>query len=285
VKRRKPNRPALWITPDMSAETCAGAAECARGSQVWKLKNADLSPNEVTSKRKVTLRVLPGVIRTSENEDAVPGERVVVIEVGDTGIGMSEETRAHLFEPFFTTKGVRGTGIGLATVRAILRSYGGHVTVESRLGQGSTFQVHLSVTEAEVAPATVPPTTAVPRGTETVLLVEDDPDLRDLAREVLGEQGYTVLVALTGSEAVRIAQTTSHPIHLLLTDVVMPQMSGPDVVARVQAARPSVRALYMSGYTDATMHATLAADPKAVLLEKPFDAATLAAKVRAVLDR
>ena len=207
----------------------------------------------------------------------------VVVEVRDTGEGMTAETRARLFEPFFTTKGVRGTGIGLATVRAILQSYGGHVVVESELGRGSTFRVHLPGTEAGVAPDVAPRAIGAARGHETILLVEDDPDVRDLAREVLVAHGYTVLSAPSGAEAVRVASAYGGVIHLLLTDIVMPQMNGPDVVRRIQAARPGIRALYMSGYVDERTAAD-AANSGTTLLAKPFDANALTAKIRQALD-
>ncbi|MBI1736566.1 MAG: response regulator [Candidatus Rokubacteria bacterium] len=212
-----------------------------------------------------------------------PVRRWVVVEVRDTGVGMDERTRARLFEPFFTTKGVRGTGIGLATVRAILRTYGGHIVVESEPGRGSTFRVYLPATDARLAPAIVARPRAGAHGRETILLVEDDPDVRDLAREVLVDHGYTVLLAPSGAEAMRIAHGYTGSIDLLLTDVVMPQMSGPDVAHRVQAARPGIPVLYMSGYVD-EMTAAQTADSHAVLLAKPFDAVSLTAKVRQVLD-
>jgi PAS domain S-box-containing protein len=206
----------------------------------------------------------------------------VVVEVRDTGEGMSEETRARLFEPFFTTKGVRGTGIGLATVRAILRTYRGYIVVESELGRGSTFRVYLPATEAGIVPAGGPGARDRTHGDETILLVEDDADVRDLARDILVDHGYTVLLAPSGAEAVRIAGGYPHPIDLVLADIVMPQMRGPDVVRRVRAVRPGARALYMSGYL--VDEATAAEVADAPLLVKPFDTLSLTAKVRQTLE-
>ena len=211
-----------------------------------------------------------------------PVREWVVVEVRDTGEGMTDETRARLFEPFFTTKGVRGTGIGLATVRVILRTYGGHIVVESEPRRGSTFRVYLPATDARVAPAVVPSSSQASHGRETILLVEDDTDVRDLAREVLVAHGYTVLIAPSGAEAVRVATAYGGPIDLLLTDIVMPPMSGPDVVGGVQAARPGIRALYMSGDVDEVTAAGAASSN--ALLAKPFDAVSLTAKVRQILD-
>jgi CheY-like chemotaxis protein len=209
--------------------------------------------------------------------------RSVVIDVRDTGVGMTDETQARLFEPFFTTKGAHGTGIGLATVMAIVRAAGGRIVVESAPGRGSTFRVYLPLADVEPArPAPAAPADApLPRGHETILLVEDDPDLRELAREILDDCGYRVLVAPTGFDAIRLATEHQGTVDLLLTDVVMPHLSGPSVVTRVRRLAPGLRVLYMSGYTDETIAAQLAS---AELLEKPFDARSLATKVRQVLD-
>jgi PAS domain S-box-containing protein len=209
----------------------------------------------------------------------------LVLEVRDTGSGMTNDTRARLFEPFFTTKGAHGTGIGLATIQGIVRDCGGQIVVDSEPGRGSTFRVYLPATDEAAAPPPPAATDAVPApATETILLVEDDTDLRDLARELLDECGYTVLVAVTGADAVRLAAEHPAPIQLLLTDVVMPGLQGPDVFARVRVLQPGIRALFMSGYTDEALTAQFEGDPSVVLLEKPFDRQSLAVRVRQVLD-
>jgi signal transduction histidine kinase len=212
-----------------------------------------------------------------------PGPHVV-LAVHDTGSGMSPEVQAHLFEPFFTTKAPgQGTGLGLATAYAIVRRHHGAITVESEPGQGSTFRIYLP--QAEGSPeATAPrlPAGPPPRGTETVLLVEDEPSVRRLVRGVLNGCGYTVLEAADGADALRVAETHPGPIHLLLTDVVMPGMGGPELAGRLAARRAELRVLYISGYPDGGPGAAL--QPGAALLGKPFSPEALAVRVRAVLD-
>ncbi len=197
---------------------------------------------------------------------------------------MTEEVRAHIFEPFFTTKGVgRGTGLGLATVYGIVRQASGHVSVDSRPGSGTVFTILLPAVKTSVArPAADPRTLA--GGTETVLLVEDEAAVRKLARRVLERDGYTLLEAADGVEALRIAETHPGPIHLLLTDVVMPNLGGRDLAEAFRALRPETRVLFMTGFTDDAIlrHGVSAAE--GALLQKPFTPAVLARKVRSVLD-
>ena len=195
----------------------------------------------------------------------------VMLAVRDTGTGMSPDVQAHLFEPFFTTKGVgKGTGLGLATVYGIVKQHGGYIRVESAPGAGTVVRVYF----ARVAPA--PETAAVSAdtppsvGSGIVLVVEDESELRELATEVLEIAGYTVLSAAGPSAALEIARRHVGPIHLLLTDVVMPEMSGRDLADRLVRARPTMKILYMSGYTnDAIVHHGVL-DPGTVLLQKPF---------------
>ena len=195
----------------------------------------------------------------------------VMLAVRDTGTGMSPDVQAHLFEPFFTTKGVgKGTGLGLATVYGIVKQHGGYIRVESAPGAGTVVRVYF----ARVAPA--PETAAVSAdtppsvGSGIVLVVEDESELRELATEVLEIAGYTVLSAPGPSAALEIARRHVGPIHLLLTDVVMPEMSGRDLADRLVRARPTIKILYMSGYTnDAIVHHGVL-DPGTVLLQKPF---------------
>jgi CheY-like chemotaxis protein len=206
--------------------------------------------------------------------------------VSDTGVGMDADTKAHLFEPFFTTKGPgKGTGLGLATVYGIVRQSGGHVWAESQPGQGATFTIYLPRATAP-AGARVPDGTpgGAPRGSETVLLVEDEPGVRDLSREILEAQGYTVLEATNGDDALRVAGAHAGAIHLVVTDVVMPRMGGRELADRLTAVRPDVSVLYMSGYTDDAILHQGVRQTEAAFLAKPFTPQTLARKVREVLD-
>jgi len=195
-----------------------------------------------------------------------------MLSVRDTGTGMSPDVQAHLFEPFFTTKGVgKGTGLGLATVYGIVKQHGGYIRIESAPGAGTAVRIYFArvapLTDAAPAPATDAPPAV---GSGTVLVVEDEGELRDLATEVLGIAGYTVLSAASPSAALDIAHRHAGPIHLLLTDVVMPEMSGRDLADRLVRTRPAMKILYMSGYTDDAIvhHGVL--DPGTVLLQKPF---------------
>ena len=216
----------------------------------------------------------------------VPPGRYVTLRVTDTGHGMDAETQAHIFEPFFTTKPHgKGTGLGLATVYGIARQSGGHVTVDSAPGKGSTFRIYLPRVDEPLEAAGVPPAVVAPvEGTETVLLAEDEQLVRSLARKVLEQAGYTVLVAAGGPEALQVAALYDGPIHLLLTDVVMPEMSGRELMHRLTLVRPSLRVLYMTGYSDEAVARHGLLDPGTGFMQKPFTPEALARKVREVLD-
>ncbi|MGE5569217.1 MAG: PAS domain S-box protein [Rhodospirillales bacterium] len=213
-----------------------------------------------------------------------PGD-YVLIAVSDTGHGMDAETKRHIFEPFFTTKEPgRGTGLGLATVYGIVKQSGGEVWVYSEPGQGTTFKVYFPrVNEAE-SPAERATPAEESRGAETVLVVEDEEGVRELIAEMLRQRGYTVLTAENGVEALRVSAQYPDPIHLLVTDVVMPQMSGKQLADTLAPLRPGIKVLYLSGYTEysALHHGVL--EPGFEFLGKPFSRETLARKVRQVLD-
>ena len=216
--------------------------------------------------------------------DVKPG-RYVMIAVSDTGSGMTSEVLAHIFEPFFTTKeSGKGTGLGLSTVYGIVEGGGGHIGVYTELGRGSVFKVYLPrVDEAVSQTARVVPPTRT-SGTETILLVEDEELVRNLAHHVLSDRGYRVLVASSGGEAFYLCEQRPDPIHLLVTDVVMPGLSGPELAARLQAERPDLKVLYMSGYTGGALQHTAALASGHAFLQKPFTPIALAQAVRQVLD-
>jgi signal transduction histidine kinase len=216
---------------------------------------------------------------------AAPG-KYIMLAVTDTGTGMTKEVQQRLFEPFYTTKGAgKGTGLGLATVHGIVKQLGGDVYVYSELGHGTTFKVYFPhlTTIPDVVVAAAEHREA-PRGTETILLAEDDDALRSLGARVLGTFGYNVLVARTGADALRIVVEHDGPIDLVATDVVMPEMSGSQLVAKVLKARPGIRVLFMSGYTDDEVMRRGVIDGQTAFLQKPFTPDMLAHKVRAVLD-
>jgi two-component system cell cycle sensor histidine kinase/response regulator CckA len=211
----------------------------------------------------------------------------VLLAVSDTGTGMSDEVKARLFEPFFTTKEEgKGTGLGLATVFGIVKQNRGHIWVYSEAGQGTTFKVYLPrAAEGIRAPSDLPAASTAPsvRGFETLLLVEDESEVRDLVRDILAAWGYRILAARDGVEALEVAQSHEGPIHLLITDVVMPRLSGKALADRLRSSRPELRVLFTSGYTDDTIvhHGVLAEGVH--FLSKPFELETLAHKVREVL--
>src|SRR5215470_12132391 len=224
---------------------------------------------------------------SSDQSSIKPGS-YMLLSVTDTGVGISPDTLPHIFEPFYTTKeSSRGTGLGLSTVYGIVKQSGGHITVTSELGKGTTFKVYLP--RVEEAPQglqkveRVEPTTD--GGGETILLVEDEPAVRELARTVLSEQGYKVIEAQNSEDAVRLAGRHRSEIHLLLTDVVMPGMSGRDLANHLTALHPYLRVLYMSGYTNNVFEENGTVEEGLSFLQKPFTPQALTQRVRETLGR
>lgn len=210
----------------------------------------------------------------------------VLLAITDNGCGMDEKTRARIFEPFFTTKELgQGTGLGLSTVYGIVKQTGGYIWVYSEVGRGTTFKIYLPLAgeAASVSEQAETPACSLD-GSETILLVEDDEVVRDIARTILRMRGYTVLVASSGVEALRIAFEREEPIDLVLSDVVMPGMNGREVVLRLSQMRPVIKSLFTSGYTQYGAVEPAGFDAECSFLQKPYTAQTLARKVREVLD-
>jgi len=215
----------------------------------------------------------------------LPAGRYVMLKVSDTGHGMDAEVQTHIFEPFFTTKPRgKGTGLGLATVYGIVKQSGGSIQVESDVGRGSVFRIYLPAADGGVRKQPEAARGEVIGGKETILVVEDEPDLRDLTRIFLEGYGYKVLEASNAEEALHEAEMFAGPIHLLLTDVIMPGMSGRQLAEKILAQRPQTRVVYMTGYTDDMVMQHKVLEPGVKLLQKPFSKVELAVKVRATLD-
>jgi signal transduction histidine kinase/ActR/RegA family two-component response regulator len=210
----------------------------------------------------------------------------VMLAVSDTGSGMDEDTREHIFEPFFSTKGEQGTGLGLSTVYGIVKQHEGHIWVYSEPGRGTTFKVYLPVADGTMV-ETKSDGTAVTgmEGSETILLVEDNEQVRDLTSAILRRQGYHLLVAGNGAEAVNLLASHSGPVDLLLTDVVMPDMNGRELFAAVAGKIPGIRVLYMSGYTNDVIAHRGILDKGVRFIQKPFTIQGLATKIREVLTQ
>jgi len=233
-----------------------------------------------------------------EGDANLPAGEYVTVSVSDTGVGMDEATLAQIFEPFFTTKEKgKGTGLGLSTVYGIVKQSGGAIVVSSALGKGTTFRVYLPRTEAAPAHVAGEPDVlgvgdaargatvddAELFGVETVLLVEDDDTLRGLTRSILADAGYKVVEASSGAEALEACEAHQGPIHVLVTDIAMPGMSGAALTRRVRAAHPDMKVIYTSGFTDEAAHGAL--DPAIAFLQKPYTPGSLLETIRRVLDQ
>ncbi len=217
---------------------------------------------------------------------AVTPGRYVMIAVSDTGVGMTPEIRDRVFEPFFTTKeNGKGTGLGLSTVYGIVKQSEGNIWIYSEPGHGTTFKIYLPQAEGlleEVKEKVVGE--EIPRGSETVLVVEDEQEVRKLAVRILRGQGYKVLEASNGTDTLTICKEQKEPFHLILTDVVMPQMSGCELAKCISSIRPEIKVLYMSGYTDNAITHNGILEEGIKYIQKPFTVGALAGKVREVLD-
>jgi two-component system, cell cycle sensor histidine kinase and response regulator CckA len=222
----------------------------------------------------------------AKSEDGVGPGRFVALTVRDTGVGMDPETQSRIFEPFFTTKEKgKGTGLGLSTAYGIVRQSGGYISVSGRLGEGAAFTIRLPrVTEEEKEPDALEMPEAGPRGSETILLVEDEAGVRKLIEAILRHSGYKVLEAPGAEEAIALCNTYHGRIHLLLTDVVMPGMSGREMAERLCKIRTDMRVVYMSGYTDDAIVRHGVLNTGVAFLPKPFTPESLAQMLRDVLD-
>jgi nitrogen-specific signal transduction histidine kinase/ActR/RegA family two-component response regulator len=240
----------------------------------------DAMPTGGTIRLETTARELGDV--QADQLGIAPGH-YVVLTVADTGHGMDSATRARVFEPFFTTR-KHGTGLGLSTVYGVIRQSGGLITVESQPGSGTVFTVHLPLVAPPADAGSAVSAPAPTTGSETILLVEDEDRVRNLTMKILRQRGYQVLEAPNGAAALAAERAHDGPIDLLLTDVVMPDLSGPEVARRVLERRPGIGVLFMSGYTDDAVLQHGVSSRDTAFLQKPFTPIVLTAKVRAVLD-
>ncbi|HVR82695.1 MAG TPA: response regulator, partial [Planctomycetota bacterium] len=210
----------------------------------------------------------------------------VMLAVSDTGTGMDRETQSHLFEPFFTTKEQgKGTGMGLSTVYGIVKQSAGSIWVYSEVGLGTTFKVYLPRVGESASSTPEAGASSIPRGTETILLVEDSESVRKLMVTVLSASGYPVLVAQDGEEALRQLGRHKGTVHLLITDIVLPGMGGPEIACQVARTRPETKVLFTSGYTERGVVENGVLESGSAFLQKPFAPDALARKVREVLDK
>jgi CheY-like chemotaxis protein len=221
----------------------------------------------------------------SQHHQITPGA-YVMLAVSDTGCGMDKETQMHIFEPFFTTKERgKGTGLGLSMAYGIIKQSGGHILVYSEEGEGTTFKIYLPIVEEPVQEKKARSvSTELPPGTETILLVEDEDRVREYVHQLLSSVGYTVLPASDGYKALEMSGQHAGPIHLLLTDIVMPRLSGRAVADRLKAFYPDMKVIYMSGYTEQGIMEDALKETDAVFLQKPCSPVELTQKVREALD-
>jgi two-component system, cell cycle sensor histidine kinase and response regulator CckA len=236
----------------------------------------------------ITIQTANAVLDDSYRQDRtyIQAGPYVMLSVSDTGCGMDKETQSRIFEPFFTTKEKgKGTGLGLSTVYGIVKQSAGYIFAQSEVGRGTTFRIYLPRVEEPAEPITAHLRSNVSaKGSETVLLVEDEESVRGLVRETLETRGYTVLEAADGEAGLALAQSFPGNIHLLITDVVMPGMSGKQLASHLKQARQQTRVLFLSGYTEDAIAQEGGLEAGAAFLQKPFTLQSLARKVRDVLQ-
>jgi len=231
-----------------------------------------------------TANVSLGPDYAADHIELPPGDYVMVA-VQDTGVGMTDQVKEHLFEPFFTTKEVgKGTGLGLAMVYGVVRQFGGDIDVQSAPGEGALFRIYLPRIEESADGPTQIPLNDLPRGAETILVVEDQDDVRRLVTSFLQRLGYAVVAASGPSEALARCMIDDLAFDLVVSDVIMPEMSGPELVARLRESRPGLRVLYMSGYAAESIAERATIGSQALLLFKPFTIQSLAHGVRQALE-
>jgi CheY-like chemotaxis protein len=268
------------------------------GADLWQIKMDPIQIDQILANLAVNARdaIVGAGYLSIETANAILDEEYcennigfhpgafVKLTVSDDGCGMNKETLARLFEPFFTTKEVgRGTGLGLATIYGVVKQNNGFVKVYSEPGHGSTFSIYLPRTEEKRPPGPMPTRRARPTGSETILLVEDEEAVLKLGKNMLQRHGYTVLTGKTSDEALDAAQRYPGPIHLLITDVIMPGINGRVLKERISILRPEIKVLYMSGYTAEIIDRHGALETDVEFIQKPFSMDALTEKVRKVL--
>ncbi|MEO8334991.1 MAG: PAS domain S-box protein [bacterium] len=277
----------IEIVTELASDIGCVIADASQINQVLvnlAVNARDAMPNG--GRLTITTRNVAIVAGTPEARGAIPAGVYAMIEVRDTGVGMDKATMARLFEPFFTTKALgKGTGLGLATVYGIVKQSAGFVLADTKLGHGTTFCIYLPVVPDSERPIERRiPDDVVGRGVETVLIVEDETQVRDIAERVLKRQGYAVLTAASGVEALSLSSSFASSIHLVVSDAVMPGMGGAEVVRRLQADRPQLKALMMSGYTDDEIVRRGIVSSMVRFIQKPFEPTEFARAVRDALD-
>ncbi len=234
---------------------------------------------------RVTVETMEVCVREKLDQTVTPGS-YAMLSVVDTGTGMSQEVQERIFEPFFTTKEVgKGTGLGLSTVYGIVKQHDGHITVRSEKGQGTRFKIYFPVVNREADGINVQKQSKLMRGTETVLVVDDEPSIRKLLIQTMQPLGYKLLDASSGEDALKVSDEYPGAIDLLITDVVMPGMNGMQLAETLQHQRPGMRVIFMSGYTDGALVRNDMLDRKLILIQKPVTPSVVAAKVREELDK
>jgi CheY-like chemotaxis protein len=223
-------------------------------------------------------------VAAADPERGVVGQRYALLSVTDEGSGIDAATASLIFEPFFTTKGERGTGLGLATVHGIVAQTGGQIVLETELGLGSTFKVYLPLSAEQIPPPAAPPVATSGEGSETILLIEDDPAVRSMVAMMLAARGYAIVEAADGEQAIACFEASDGPIHLVVSDLMMRGLDGQQTTDRIRAIEPSTRVLYMSGYTDDAITRSGGLGHETSFIQKPFSGNELGTRVRELLD-